>query len=464
MPVKTPLTADVKVNLLMQMSQCVQNSFDLDEVLESLLDTIQMILDYDAGGIFVLTDQNVPRSRRQPSQMIGSIAVRGFNQVPTELDPMLMEGKGVIGYVIRSGKCVVLPDVRSNPKYIKGREGTLSEITVPLFLNDRIIGALNLESDELGAYDEGDLEPLRFFAEAAVISIEKALLHHQLLDSLRLENQLNTAKEVQEKLLPPGPPNIPGFDISGRCIPTFDIGGDYYDYLALGEGRVGIVVADVSGDGIPAALVMSAFRALLRSQAARVAGQQTRRLDSSTTIRTRRQASPSRFISRINRMLPDISGQLMFVTAVYGVLHPSKGDFLFTVCGHPPPIYSQNGSRPRVLRSDGTALGVIRRAQYRTQKVTMGVGDMLVMYTDGVIELENVEGEPFGVERLAKCIDEVSDKPSSTVLDTIVEKVQAFTGLDDFPDDFTLLVIRRLEPPAERSKGHRYQRVIDFIA
>ncbi len=464
MPVINQLTPETKVELLMQMSLCVQNSFDLDDVLESLLDSIRRILAYDAAGIFVLDNDEIAFPTRSQSQVIASVAMRGFEKRPVELDPMLTEGKGIIGMVIATGESVVLPDVRDNPLYVEGRAQTLSEITVPLVSNGRVIGALNLESDNPGAFDDTDLEPLRFFAEAAVISIEKALLHHQLLRSQQIENQLNTAKEVQARLLPPGAPNIPGYDIEGICIPTFAIGGDYYDYLALGEGRIGVVIADVSGDGIPAALVMSAFRALLRSQAGRVAGLQTRRIDGSKTITARKQASPSRFISRINRMLPDISGQQMFVTAIFGVLHPSRGDFLFTVCGHPPPVYSQVGRKPKLLRSDGTALGVIRKARYRTQKVEMEVGDLLVIYTDGVMELENLTGEPYGLERLLDCVEKNSEKTSKAVLAAIVDDVQAFTGLTAFPDDFTLIVLRRLEPPIDHPKGHRYQRVIDYVA
>jgi phosphoserine phosphatase RsbU/P len=306
-----------------------------------------------------------------------------------------------------------------------------------------------------------DLEPLRFFAEAAVISIEKALLHHQILEAQRIETQLETAKEIQKRLLPESPPSIPGYDISGLCLPTYAIGGDYFDYLQMGNGRLGVVIADVAGDGIPAALVMSAFRALVRSQASQVS---SRGSGSSTRSSPHRQTSPSRFISRINRLLPEISGFTTFVTAVFGILIPERGDFLYSVCGHHPPIISRQGGTPRHLRKDGIALGVIRRAQYKTQKLQLAVGDVLMFYTDGVVELEDAHGEPFGTERLRLILKDNLGKSSREILNAVVGSVQSFTGLEAFPDDFTLLVIRRIPRPPDAYKTRRHQRPIDIVA
>lgn len=461
MPVKTNLTPETKVQLLMQMSQCVQNAFDLDEVLEALLDTILMIIDYDAAGIFVINRDSVAMPYQRPHQEIAGVVMRGFSEIPAHLDPMMMQGKGIVGKVIANGEPIVLPDVRMDGDYVAGRSQTLSEITLPLVLNDRVIGALNLESDRLGAYTQDDLEPLRFFAEAAVISIEKALLHNQILEAQRIDAQLETAREVQRRLLPESPPNIPGYDISGLCLPTYAIGGDYFDYLSMGEGRLGVVIADVAGDGIPAALVMSAFRALLRSQASQVSSRDSRSSAGSAPLR---QTSPSRFISRVNRLLPEISGFTTFVTAVFGILNPDKGDFLYSVCGHHPPIFSRQGGLPRLMRKDGTALGVVRRARYRTQKIQMGIGDILLLYTDGVVELENAEGDPFGAERLKSVVTDNMGKTSREVIQAVVNAVQAFTNLEAFPDDFTLLAIRRIPRSPGSQKTRRHQRPIDIIA
>jgi len=178
---------------------------------------------------------------------------------------MLTLGKGIIGDVISSASSLVVPDVLKDAHYVEGRKGTRSEIAVPILRNDRAIGAVNLESDLLNAYDESDLEVLQFFADAAAIALEKAMLHRQLLEKELLDKQLQIARDVQMKLLPLANPDIPGYDIAGVCIPAEEIGGDYYDYMQLPQGNLGIVAADVSGHGIASALTMTAFRGLLRT-------------------------------------------------------------------------------------------------------------------------------------------------------------------------------------------------------
>ncbi len=188
-----------------------------------------------------------------PGQKIGGIAKRGYEEHPVESDDMLREGKGIIGYVINSKESLIIDDVRKDNRYIVGRNKTLSEVAVPIVKNDKAIGALDVESDNLSAFDHHHLEILQFFADAAAISLEKAILHHQILEKKKLEEQMQIAKDVQSSLLPSLPPEIEGYDIAGICIPTYEIGGDYYDYIHLDKNNLAIVIADVSGDGVPAA-------------------------------------------------------------------------------------------------------------------------------------------------------------------------------------------------------------------
>ena len=175
------LTDREKYELLYAISQQVRDTLDLDEILNLLLDAVKTVLDYDAAGIFVLKRDLQDVRGETPRQMIAGIAQRGFDPRSPKQDDMLVAGKGVIGHVIFSGNSLVAPDVSLDPYYVEGRARTHSEIAVPIILNERTIGALNLESDRLAAFDESDLEVLQFFADAASISIEKAMLHRQLL-------------------------------------------------------------------------------------------------------------------------------------------------------------------------------------------------------------------------------------------------------------------------------------------
>jgi phosphoserine phosphatase RsbU/P len=318
----------------------------------------------------------------------------------------------------------VLPDVRLDERYVIGREQTLSEITVPIMRNERAIGALNLESDRLGAFDAGDLEVLRFFADAAAFSIEKAMLHLQLLEKEHLEDQLRTARQVQSHLLPDAPPSIPGFELVGVSLPTYEIGGDYYDYIPLDQNHVGIVVADVAGSGVAAALVMSAFRALLRTHA-------------------KPETNLAQLAGSINRMLPEFCGRGDFVTAVYAVLDSRTGSLHYVNCGHNPPLLIRACGEAEKLGHRGPALGVFPAGHFESKEVNLAPGNVLVFYTDGVVELTNAEGEFYGESRLAQAACNACQESADGIIQAIIQGTRAFSKSEIYHDDFTLIILQR---------------------
>src|SRR5262249_14968140 len=187
-----------------------RGTLDLHETLDRLLDGVQLLVPYDAAGIFVLREEVSPARSGALGEQIAGVSWRGFPPRSPLTDPMLREGKGIVGHVIRSGEAVCAPDVRLAPWYIPGREATLSEVAVPIQLDGRTIGALNLESDRPAAFHAGDVEVLRFFAEATGIAVEKAMLHQRLIAAGDLERQFRTAQQVQERLLPATLPHAPG--------------------------------------------------------------------------------------------------------------------------------------------------------------------------------------------------------------------------------------------------------------
>jgi sigma-B regulation protein RsbU (phosphoserine phosphatase) len=418
------LTPEQKYQLILDISHKVRDTLDLDEIMDHLLDTVKVVLEYDAAGIFVLNQDLVHGRDESPREMIAGIAKRGFNPGPPEEDAMLMHGQGITGHVIRHCQSVVVPDVRLDPRYIQGRRETLSEIAVPIILNDRAIGALNLERDQLSAYTDDDVEVLQFFADAAAISIQKAMLHKQLLEQELVGKQLETARQVQARLLPNRPPGLPGYDIAGICIPAEEIGGDYFDFIPLSHNRFGLAVADVSGHGISSALVMMAFRALLRTRAHGKMG-------------------PAHIAITLNRQLPEYTGDNHFVTLVYAVLDASTGNLSFVTCGHPPPLLLRADGGAEKLDQPNTPLGVFLNSHYHDGQIKMAAGDILVLYTDGVIELMNQPGDIFGIHCLEQVIRENQALPAADMIGKVIEVVGDFSGRPSFLDDFTLVIVRR---------------------
>jgi sigma-B regulation protein RsbU (phosphoserine phosphatase) len=418
------LTSEKKYQLLLDISHQVRDTLDLDDIMQHLLDVVQTVLDYDAAGIFVL-NQDLVRGRHETSLgMIAGIARRGFDPNPPENDDMLMRGQGITGYVIQHCTSVVVQDVRQDPRYVEGRRTTRSEIAVPIIRKERAIGALNLESDRVAAYMLEDVEVLQLIADAAAISIEKAMLHKQLMEQMLINRQLETAREVQTRLLPSEAPELVGYDIAGICIPTDDIGGDYFDYISFSPSRLGLAIADVSGHGISSALVMTAFRALLRTQA-------------------RGQSTPAGIASMINQILPEFTGDHHFVTALYAVLEAASGELTYVSCGHPAPLNLHASGEVEKLNNHNPALGIFQDLNYTDGTSTMDEGDILVMYTDGVTELMDRAGQTFGLQRLVDVIRENEHESAAEIIYKIIRATETHSDHYGFIDDFTLVVVCR---------------------
>jgi len=417
------LTIEQKYQLLFEISHNTSDTLDLDKIMVQLLDTIKTVVDYDAAGIFILNQAFSQSAGFSSKNLIAGMSFRGYGQLPNG-DDMLTHGKGVIGYVITNNTSLVVPDVRLDKHYIEGRSTTSSEIAVPIQMNDRAIGAVNLESDRLGAYNESDLLVLQFFADAAAIALEKAILHRQILEKELLDKQLQMAKDVQTHLLPMSDPQIPGYNIAGVCIPAEKIGGDYYDFLHLVDGKLGIAVADVSGHGISSALVMSAFRSLLRTY-------------------TYDKVSPAQIACAVNNRSPEFTGGNHFITMAYGLLDPGNDKVTFTRCGHPSPWLLHNNEGSETFRENKPALGIYKDVVYVDESKRLSHGDILVIFTDGVVDTENHQGEAFGSKRLMKVIGKSKNLPAKALIQAVINETRHFRGFHPFQDDFTLVIIKK---------------------
>ncbi len=319
-------------------------------VLQDLLQALRPAVAYDAAGVFVLS-RAVPLIRRSDPNLIAGMVQVGFDDPPAD-DPMLRSGKGIIGHVIHTGEVVNAPDVRLDRRYVAGRRQTRSELAVPIVSEAGVIGCLNVESDREAAFSPEDAELMEFFASSAAVSIEKALLHRQVLEKQRIEDQLKLAREVQSGLLPDAPPRLAGYDIAAVALPTWAIGGDYYDYVPLGEGRLGLVVADVSGKGIPAALIMATFRAALRTE-------------------MRRHADLRAVAEQLNATVLESGDTSRFVTAVCGVLDPTSGRLTYVNCGHNPPLLLRASGGTESLQQGGPALGLFATVAFEAGTVDL---------------------------------------------------------------------------------------------
>ena len=411
-----------KLRLLHDITKTISRSLDLDELLNLVMDTLGTLLPYDAAGIYLMDttpDNDSP-------YIFKSKAIRGYEISFELIEPRLKLGEGFLGRVAESGKAIISPDVTKDPRYFAARARTRSEMMAPIISNDdKVIGVFALESDRLNAYTEDDLSVLQMLTSQVAIIIEKVQLHEQLVEQKRIQAQLEIARQVQLELLPDHDPNLKDFDISAYVFPTEEVSGDYYDWVEVFEDQIGITVADAVGKGIPAALLMAFLRGSIR------AGVQTG-------------YASHILLSKINNLLWDSIEDNRFVTAIYGILDTTNRTFVFANAGHNPPLLIKPDGEYRFVEYGDTPLGMFYDARYHQHFIRFEKDQVLVIYTDGLTEAANSNGEEYGPDRFAKSVLAGIDLPAKKLIDHIRKDVADFTERKFLDDDGTLFIVKAL--------------------
>ena len=261
-------------------------------------------------------------------------------------------------------------------------------------------------------------------------SLESLLRESQ--EKTRLEHDLQIAREVQEQLFPAGAPKVSGLELYGICRPARGVSGDYYDFLPVGADRVGMVLGDVSGKGVSAALIMAAIQSLVRTRLY---------LDSSDGQADSGRFSTARFFSVLNKQMCENTPEEKYATCFYALYDSTSRQLVYTNAGHPAPVLFRDGEIVR-LDAGGTPLGLISPVSYREAKIDLQPGDTLVAFTDGFTESENSFEDQFGERRLIEAVQRVRGYPLPDLVDEIYRSVEEWTGGGEPQDDMTLIVAR----------------------
>jgi sigma-B regulation protein RsbU (phosphoserine phosphatase) len=406
------VTREIKEReLLYEVGVRISSSLDLNEVLVLILDSLREVVEFNAAGIYLVD----PETRD-----IMVLTTRGYDP-EMESRVELKFGEGIVGWVAKNVEPVVVGDVSKDKRYLNARDETRSEIVVPLVAGDKIVGVLNLESNNLEAFGEDDLYLLKTFGSQAALSIERAKLHLEIVEKRRLEGEIDLARRIQKSFLPAALPEIPGYDLSAMNLPSEEVSGDYYDVIPIADGQWGIVIADVFGKGIPASLVMASFRASLLAE--------IRNNYSITTI-----------LSKVNRLMWESVEPERCVTACYGVLDARERVLTYSNAGHLyPAVIGTRGVRR--LAKGGMLLGAVQGVRYKEERIHLEQGDLVLFFTDGLTEAENGYGEAFGEERLVELARSAIDLPCSDIVKRIYHDIVSFAG-GKLLDDFTMVVVK----------------------
>ncbi len=296
-------------------------------------------------------------------------------------------------------------------------------LAVPLAAAERVEGLLAIGERSSGAPFTGeDREFAQALARQALAALENARLQRVREEKLRQDRELQIAREIQTSLFPPKAPEVPGFDVVAVSRPCYEVGGDSYDWIPLDRGRLALVVADVSGKGVPASLLMASVHASVRALAGT--------------------ASPAVVAERLNRFLCASTPTSRFVTLFYAELDPAARRLAYVNAGHVPPYrVARDGGVTRLV-GGGPALGLLAEAPYEAGHVDLGPGDVVAVVTDGVTDAASADEQEFGDERVCEALRRPSPGGAAAVLETLVAAVDAWVGPAGCQDDLTALVVR----------------------
>ncbi len=325
--------------------------------------------------------------------------------------------EGMVGHVAVTGQVHYAPDVRKDKYYMACEHSVLSEVAIPLRVGDRLVGVFTASHPDVDGFPKQQLRILQALCDHVAVAVHNARrLQSERAERAALDREAQEARLIQQALLPKSSPYIPGFAISGLSVPARAVGGDWYDFIPFPDGRWGIVLADVSGKGTAAALLMSATRGVFRSLAEAC-------------------CTPAEVLSRLNELLVNDFPAGKFVTMVYGVLDPATRQVTFANAGHLLPLLVDNDGEHFLETEQGLPLG-LSCGKYSETHVTLKEGSRLVFYSDGITEAENSDGEEYGLCRLA----EHTTKMGASAV-TLVDEVRSFANGNGVRDDASVVFV-----------------------
>lgn len=405
---------------LIDAAKSLNSTLDLEELLDVILETALRIVDGDRGSVYLLNEEK---------KEIWTKVARGLNHDERKTIRLPL-GKGIAGYVAATGDTINIPDAYTDPRFdpefdrVTGYQ-TRAILCAPMKNNQgKIVGVFQLLNKKNGVFTDKDATIMDALSVHAAIAIENARLVLQEKEKIRIERDLAAAREVQKSLLPKHPPEVPGYEFAAVTVPALEVAGDLYDFIRLDQHRLAITVGDVSGKGLPAALLMAHVQASVRDVAHEA-------------------SSASACTTLLNDRLVQSTGAEKFVTMVYAVLDSHNHALRYTNGGHNPPVFV-NGDGPRWLTAGGTILGIMEGMTFEEEIVPLAPGDVVVMYSDGISEAMNAQQELFGDDRLQQFIAQRRNLPAERLKDEIFEAVFEHQHGAPQADDMTLVIVRRL--------------------
>jgi len=414
-----------EMQTLIEIGHEITSILDLDRLLNHIAPLLDRVITYE----FLLVGLIDPLRE----EFVWHVEL-GYGAQQQERETRTPVNRGIVGRAVREKRTQIANDVRQDPDYYVTEnwrgQGQRAEIAVPLIFEGSVIGVIALESGTRNAFQEDHAHLLESVANNLSIAIANARLYQERLDRERqFEREILMARDVQRSMIPETAPHLRGFEFAARLEPALNLSGDFYDYLSLSDKRLGVMIGDVAGKGIRAAMGMAAARSIMRSVGRRGQGQ-----------------GPSRVLRDANlRIHRDLGSQLL-LTLVYALVDAEARTIQYCNAGHNPPFLISANGRWRALKTGGLLMGVFDKQQYKSETLHLERGDLILFYTDGLPEAHTPlpERQEIGEQRVIDFLLRHRHLRAQPLLDALTAWIQEFTRGAHQHDDLTLLVMRVL--------------------
>jgi len=399
-----------KIMSLSEIGILAGSELNWEDMLMTISSRTRRLLDSDACVIYIL-DPNRGELNLSASD----------KSLDSNFDSKIRIGAGIIGHVAQTRLSIIIDNIETEKKYLNYLKPYKAILSIPLIAQDRLIGVIAVYSLKQRVWEQTDISFLSIISVHISGIIEKSKFHKEF------SKELEIAGYIQAKLIPQAFPKLDGFTLSAITVPSREVSGDYYDFINIDDNKLGIVIADVSGKGLGASILMANARGLIHAYA------QT-------------ETQVNGVLSKINNALYSSTEADKFMTMFYGVLDVTSGIFTYSNAGHNPPFLYKINENHELLEVGGIVLGIMKNMGYSESKVQLNKNDVIVFYSDGVTEAHNINGELFGDDRLNEIVLNYlrnCDRPinAQLLLDTIFGSIQKFSLGVNFSDDLTIAVL-----------------------
>lgn len=406
-----------ELSFLNELAREIGASHNSRDVMEKIIRRSLRAVHAEQAVITMLDQQSIDPMKTYVRMMVTSVERKQYHFE-----------QNLLGWMQINKKPLIVDDPKTDKRFqgVRWEEGIQSLICAPLMVKADLIGVLTVYNKREGKkFTDEDQRLLSIIAAQSAQVIENARLYEEEKALFRMQEEVKLAAKIQLDLLPKEAPLVDGYEIGGRSIPAQLVGGDYYDYIRAHNDKMGICLGDVSGKGLPASILMANLQATLRGQ----------------TISC---DSPQTCLTNSNRLLYHCTDPEKFATLFCGVLDTRNHLLKFSNAGHEPPFLMSGDKPVQRLKTGGLVLGIMEEFQFEEGAVQLEPGDILTVYSDGVVDAVNIYDEAFGEERLLEIVSANRHKQVGAIIDSIVEQVQTHAGEAPQIDDITIVIVKRL--------------------